>query len=438
MRWRPCRRRSPSFRPRLPSGSGISTIPICTRRIARNSTRPPQHSQARRRNCRKPKKDGSTSKCCANKSNRLNPTGLTQMTSPLAAKIARDYGTPAVVIDMDLVERNIARIQAACNEAGVANRPHIKTHKSPLLAKLQIAAGAKGITCQKLGEAEVMADAGIDDILISYNLIGEEKMARLGALQAKAGMTVAADNSVVVAGLPQAAAASGRPLSVVVECDTGRKRAGVATPAEAIALAREIAASKGLTFAGFMLYPTETGWTEAQKFYDEALAGVRAHGLDAAMVSTGGTPNLKNVGKLKGATEHRPRTYIYNDRMQVAAGVASWDDCALHIYSTVVSRAGPDRGILDAGSKTLTSDTGGGLEGHGLILEHPEARIARFAEEHGFLDLARSNTRPNVGDVVRIVPNHVCVVVNMMDEVVMVRGDEIIGTLPVAARGKLR
>jgi D-serine deaminase-like pyridoxal phosphate-dependent protein len=156
------------------------------------------------------------------------------------------------------------------------------------------------------------------------------------------------------------------------------------------------------------------------------------------MVSTGGTPNLKNVGKLKGATEHRPGTYIYNDRMQVAAGVASWDDCALNIYSTVVSRAGPDRGILDAGSKTLTSDTGGGLDGHGLILEHPEARIARFAEEHGFLDLTRSNTRPNVGDVVRIVPNHVCVVVNMMDEVVMVRGDEIIGTLPVAARGKLR
>src|ERR1700726_270345 len=328
------------------------------------------------------------------------------MTTPLAAKIARDYGTPAAVIDMNRVERNIARVQAACDAAGVANRPHIKTHKSPMLAKLQIAAGARGITCQKIGEAEVMADAGT--------------------------------NSVVIGGLPQAAAISGRPLSVAVECDTGRKRAGVETPAEAIALAREIAASKGLTFAGFMLYPTETGWGEAQKFFDEALAGVRAHGLDAAMVSTGGSPNLKNVGKLKGATEHRPGTYIYNDRMQVAAGVASWDDCALTIYSTVVSRAGADRGILDAGSKTLTSDTGGGLEGHGLILEHPEAKIARFAEEHGFLDLARSNTRPNVGDVVRIVPNHVCVVVNMMDEVVMVRGDEIIGTLKVAARGKLR
>src|ERR1700758_4017470 len=360
------------------------------------------------------------------------------MTTLLAAKIAREYGTPCAVIDMDRVERNIARIQATCDAAGVANRPHIKTHKSPLLARMQIEAGAKGITCQKLGEAEVMAEAGIDDILISYNLIGEEKMARLGALQATVHMTVAADNPTVVAGLPRAAEIAGKPLSVVVECDTGRMRAGVETPAEAIALAREIAASPGLKFTGFMLYPTETGWVEAQKFFDEALAGVREHGLDAKLVSTGGTPNMKNVGKLKGATEHRPGTYIYNDRMQVAAGVATWDDCALHIYSTVVSRAAPERGILDAGSKTLMSDPGGGLDGFGLILEHPEAKIARFAEEHGFLDLARSNARPNVGDVVRIVPNHVCVVVNMMDEVVMVRGDEIVGVLPVAARGKLR
>ena len=357
--------------------------------------------------------------------------------TPLAQKIARDYGTPALVIDMDRVERNIARVQKICDDAGVANRPHIKTHKTPLLAKLQIEAGAKGITCQKLGEAEVMAQAGIDDILISYNLIGEEKMARLGALLTKTNVTVAADNPVVIAGLTAAATAAGRDVPVVIECDTGRKRAGVETPAEVIALASQIKGTPGLSFAGLLMYPTETGWAEAQRFHDEALAGIRELGLEPKIVSTGGSPNLKNVGKLTGATEHRPGTYIYNDRMQVAAGVATWDDCALHVYSTVVSRAAPDRGILDAGSKTLTADTGG-LDGYGLILEHPEARIARFAEEHGFLDLTKSNTRPAVGDVVRIVPNHVCVVVNMSDEVVMVRGDEIVGILPVAARGKLR
>ena len=359
------------------------------------------------------------------------------MTTALATKIAREFGTPTAVIDMDRVERNIARVQAACDAAGVANRPHIKTHKSPELAKLQIAAGARGITCQKLGEAEVMADAGIDDILISYNLLGDEKMARLGALRSRIDVTVAADNPVVVADLTKAAAAAERSLPVVVECDTGRKRAGVETPAEAIELSRVISMSPGLNFAGFMLYPTESGWPQAQTFFDEALAGVRALGLEPAIVSTGGSPNLKNLGQLSGATEHRPGTYIYNDRMQMAAGVATLDDCALHIYSTVVSRAAPERGILDAGSKTLTADSGG-LDGFGLILEHPEAKIARFAEEHGFLDLARSNTRPNIGDVVRIVPNHVCVVVNMLDEVVMVRGDEIVGVLPVAARGKLR
>src|SRR4029078_9427179 len=226
------------------------------------------------------------------------------MTTPLAARIAREYGTPAAVIDMDRVEPNLARIQAACDAAGVANRPHIKTHKSPVIATMQIKAGAKGITCQKLGEAEVMAEGGIDDILISYNLIGEEKMARLGALQAKANMTVACDNSVTIAGLPQAAAASGRPLSVVVECDTGRKRAGVETPAEAIALAREIAGSKGVEIAGFMLYPTETGWADAQKFYDEALAGVRAHGFDAKIVSTGGTTNLTNLRMFQRSSQH--------------------------------------------------------------------------------------------------------------------------------------
>jgi D-serine deaminase-like pyridoxal phosphate-dependent protein len=359
------------------------------------------------------------------------------MTTQLAARIARDYGTPAVVIDMERVERNIARVQALCDKAGVANRPHIKTHKSPVLAKMQVAAGARGITCQKLGEAEVMAEAGLDDILISYNLLGDEKMARLGRLMQRTDVTVAADNPIVVAALAQAAAIAERSLQVVVECDTGRKRAGVETPAEAVELARAIAATPGLSFAGFMLYPTEDGWPQAQQFFDFASAGVREAGLTPAIVSTGGSPNLPHLGELRGATEHRPGTYVFNDRMQVKAGVAGWDDCALNVYATVVSRAGPDRGILDAGSKTLTADTGG-LDGFGMILEHPEARIKGFAEEHGFLDLSRSNTRPQVGDVVRIVPNHVCVVVNMVDELVMVRGEEIVGTLPVAARGRLR
>jgi D-serine deaminase-like pyridoxal phosphate-dependent protein len=189
--------------------------------------------------------------------------------------------------------------------------------------------------------------------------------------------------------------------------------------------------------SGFLFYPLDKAMAASQRFVDEALAGVRALGLDPRIVSSGGTPNLSQVGELRGMTEPRPATYIFNDRMMIGQGVASLADCALHVFATVVSRAAPERGILDAGSKTLTADIGGGLEGFGLIREYPEARIAGFAEEHGMLDLRRCNDRPPVGTLVRIVPNHVCVVVNMVDRLVLVRGDEIVGDLEVTARGRM-
>jgi D-serine deaminase-like pyridoxal phosphate-dependent protein len=355
----------------------------------------------------------------------------------LKRTISAEFGTPAVVIDLDRVERNIARVQAICDKAGVGNRPHIKTHKVPKLAQMQVASGARGITCQKLGEAEVFAAAGIGDILVTYNLIGEARAGRLGALLRQSpDVKVAADNPVTLETYAAAAKIAERDLGVVVECDTGRKRAGVETAGEAVAMAKCIMETPGLVFKGFQFYPTEESWPATQKFFDEALAGVRALGLDAAIVSTGGSPNLVNVGKLKGATEHRAGTYIFNDRMQVAAGVATWDDCALQVFATVVSRAGPERGILDSGSKTLTADSGG-LDGYGLILEHPEARIKGFAEEHGFLDLSKCNARPKIGDIVRVIPNHVCVVVNMVDQLIAVRNNEVVEVMQVAARGKL-
>jgi D-serine deaminase-like pyridoxal phosphate-dependent protein len=241
----------------------------------------------------------------------------------------------------------------------------------------------------------------------------------------------------VVGDLAKAAALAGKSLDVVVECDTGRKRSGVESPADAIAVARAIKQADGLNFAGFMLYPPEDAMAETQVFLDTATAGVRDMGLEVTVVSSGGTPNLVNLGKIKGATEHRAGTCIFNDRMMLACGAATLEDCALTVYSTVVSRAAPERGILDAGSKTLTVETMPGLDGHGLILDHPQARIPKFSEEHGFLDLSACNERPGVGEVVRIVPNHVCVVCNMVDRYVTVRGDEIIGELPVAARGRL-
>ena len=166
------------------------------------------------------------------------------------------------------------------------------------------------------------------------------------------------------------------------------------------------------------------------------VAGLAKIGLSPGIVSTGGTPNFAHIGELEGATEHRAGTCIFNDMMMVDVGFASLEDCAFQVYTSVVSRGGIDRGILDAGSKTLTSDTGG-RDDYGRILEHPNARIHKFAEEHGFLDLAQCNDKPEVGEIVRVIPNHVCVAVNMVDQLVAVRDGEIVQVIPVAARGRL-
>ena len=358
------------------------------------------------------------------------------MTDNLKNTIIENFGTPCAVIDLDVVENNIAKAQSLCDTAGLANRPHIKTHKSPLLAQMQLDAGAQGITCQKLGEAEVMADAGITDILIATNLLGAARSGRLAELQKQLPLKVCADNPVSLAAYSKAASSANRALDVVIECDTGQLRAGVETPAEAMQLADIIKADPMLNFAGLMFYPALDSWPQTQLFYDELKVRLSELGLNAKIVSTGGTPNFQHIGKLKGATEHRAGTCIFNDRMMIEAGVATLADCAYHVYSSVVSRGGSERGILDAGSKTLTSDTGG-LEGFGYIIEHPTARIHKFAEEHGFLDLSGCNNKPIVGDIVRVIPNHVCVSVNMFDQLVAVRGGEVEQVIPVAARGKL-
>jgi len=354
----------------------------------------------------------------------------------LKQAIIERFGTPCAVIDLDAVDRNIARLQSACDTAGLANRPHIKTHKSPVLANRQLAAGAIGITCQKLGEAEVMAEAGIEDILIATNIIGAARSGRLAALQRRMPLKLCADNPVSLAAYAEAGRAAERPVRVLIECDTGQQRAGVETPGEAVALAEIVRDDPWLEFGGLLFYPPLDGWPATQHFLDSARGGLAELGLDPDIISTGGTPNLVNLGRLDGATEHRAGTCIFNDRMMMAAGMAGIEDCALKIFTSVVSRAGETRGILDAGSKTFTSDPGG-LEGFGLILEHPEARIHKMAEEHGFLDLSDCERRPVVGDILRVVPNHVCVAVNMFDQLVTVRGTGIVDVLPVAARGRL-
>ena len=354
----------------------------------------------------------------------------------LKKDIIEQFGTPCAVVDLDIVDKNIAHLQALCDHAGLANRPHIKTHKSPVLAHRQLAAGAIGITCQKLGEAEIMAEAGITDILIATNIIGAARSGRLAALQRRMPLKICADNPFSLSLYADAGRAAERPVCVVIECDTGQKRAGVVTPNEAVDLAKIIKHNKWLDYGGLMFYPPANGWPATKEFLDATQDGLASLNLVAGIISTGGTPNLKNIDQLEGATEHRSGTSIFNDRMMIAAGVADISDCALTIYTSVVSRAEDERGILDAGSKTFTPDTGG-LDGFGLILEHPESRIQKMAEEHGFLDVSSCDTKPSVGDIVRVIPNHVCVVVNMFDQLIAVRGNTVVDILPVAARGRL-
>ena len=354
----------------------------------------------------------------------------------LKSSIIGQFGTPCSVIDLDIVESNIHRAQQICDSAGVANRPHIKTHKSPFLAKMQLEAGASGITCQKLGEAEVMADAGIYDILIATNILGAARSGRLTKLQKKIPLKVCADNSVSLKEYSKAAQAANRPLDVLIECDTGQKRAGVEKTSEALNLIKSIIEDKWLKFIGLLYYPPLDGWEDTQLFHDDLTKKLDELNLKAKIISTGGTPNFANIGKLKGATEHRAGTCIFNDMMMVEDGFAQISDCAFRVFTSIVSKANKNRGILDAGSKTLTSDTGG-LEGYGYITEHPEAKIIKFSEEHGFLDLENCKKKPMVGDIVTVIPNHVCVAVNMVDELVLVQNNKVVKTIPVAARGML-
>ena len=296
-----------------------------------------------------------------------------------------------------------------------------------------MALGARGVTCQKLGEAEVMADAGIDDILIPYNLIGASKLERLAALARRVEVAVSVDDERLLAGLAGAGQAS-REIRVLVECDTGLGRVGVASPEAAAALAGEIERRDGLRFGGFLTYPSRPG---AVAFLAEAERRARAAGLDVETVSAGGTPTMWASGELRPTvTEYRVGTYAFHDRATVAAGAATADEVALTVRATVVSRPSADRAVLDAGSKVLTHDPCS-EPGHGTILEAPGSVVEWLSEEHAVVAVASGDSL-ELGQQVRIVPNHVCVVVNLADELV-VHGESLEPTTwPVDARGRSR
>jgi D-serine deaminase-like pyridoxal phosphate-dependent protein len=345
-----------------------------------------------------------------------------------------DIETPAAVVDAGRLERNLSRWQEHCNRHGLANRPHVKTHRCVEIAQRQLALGAVGITCQKLGEAEVMADAGCDDILIPFNIVGASKLERLRALLDRIALTVSVDDAALLHGLAGAATGASRELGVLVDCDTGLGRTGVATPEAAVDLAVDIASGDGLRFDGFLTYPTPE---DAVGFLAEAVARAEMRGLNVTVVSAGGTPTMWESGSLRPTvTEYRVGNYAFYDRMSIAAGAAELDDVALTVHATVVSRPAQDRAILDAGSKALTSDLGPD-PGHGLVLEAPNSTIVKLSEEHAHVTLADGDVL-ELGQRVRIVPNHACVVVNLYDELAITREGSLETVWRVAARGRSR
>lgn len=342
--------------------------------------------------------------------------------------------TPIPVVDLDRMEVNIARLQAYLDEHKIANRPHIKTHKIPAIAQMQMNAGAVGITCQKLGEAEVMAEAGLDDIFIPYNIIGESKLKRLVTLAQRVKVSVTADSAYTVRGLSDAAQQAGLTLTTLVECDTGGQRCGARSPQEAAELAHLIGSSPNLHFGGLMTYPSNQ---HLDGFVRETRSLLKSDGLPIERVSGGGTQCMWQAHTYTELTEHRAGVYVYGDRLSIRSDVMDLDSCALKVFTTVVSRPTPERGILDAGSKVLSSDLHD-LDDYGYICEYPKAKLYRIAEEHGYVDFSACTRKPEIGERLSIIPNHCCMVTVLFDEVVGARGDQVEVTWQVPARGAVR
>jgi D-serine deaminase-like pyridoxal phosphate-dependent protein len=339
--------------------------------------------------------------------------------------------TPAVLIDIDRMERNIARMQSRCDSLGLAFRPHIKTHKTPEIAGLQIQAGAMGIACQKVSEAEVFADAGFDDIQIPYNIVGPQKTARLAALAQRCRISVSADDPVVIEGLADAAQAARVTIHVLVDLETDLKRTGT-PPENVVRLARQIAAAPYLHFAGVLVYPSHPANRPVLR---QALDSLNQAGLRAEIISGGGTPAAAYAHEVPELTELRVGTYVFNDWGHVLSGQSTLDDCAMHVLATVVSHAVPERMILDCGSKTLAADSRDGQ--YGYIVEYPQARIYKLSEEHAHVDVTACPIPPSIGERVHVVPVHTCVVTNLADRLYGIRGDQVEVVWPVAARGRV-
>ena len=355
-----------------------------------------------------------------------------------------DLETPAVLIDLDRLEANIARMSGRALEAGVALRPHAKTHKAPEIGWMQIRAGAVGLSLAKTSEAEVFAAHGFTDLFVAYPVVSPSKAARLVALSRRVTLCVGVDSVEGASMLAEAAVRAGLSLRVSLKVDCGFHRVGVA-PEEAVAIGARIAAIKGVSLVGVFTHAGQAYHRsdpldikkdngDEASIIVEAAEGLRRAGVAIETVSVGSTPTSRFGFAHKGVTEARPGNYVYLDRTQVGLGTCTFDECAMSILATVQSVAGAERAVLDSGSKTLALDMlRPRPDGYGLIVG-TESRLTSLSEEHGIVAVAPGEAF-RVGQRVRVFPNHACVVSNLHDRIYGVRGENVEAEFEVAARG---
>lgn len=360
--------------------------------------------------------------------------------------------TPSLILDVDIMEANLKRIRDFAHEQGISWRPHIKTHKSVEIAKRQIALGANGITVAKVAEAEVMARAGITDILIAYPLASRTKLDRVAALVSSAKIILAVDSQAQAKCLQDYFLSTGHKIEVWIKVDSGLKRCGVEPGEETLRLADYVSNCSHLQLNGLFTHaghayaaasPAQIeriGLHEGQVIVDSAELCER-HGIPIAVRSVGSTPTYRISGKVPGITEVRPGNAVFFDAIQVGLGVAALDQCALRLVSTVVSTRAGERVIFDAGSKSLSLDQGAHgnatVKGFGHVVGHPEVVIQRLSEEHGIAAIS-GPTSLDLLDRVQIIPNHACTVMNLFDIVHLVRKGQIVGEWKVDARGHVQ
>ena len=359
--------------------------------------------------------------------------------------------TPSLLIDTDRMERNLKEMADVAADAGVALRPHVKTHKAPVLALRQLELGASGITVAKMGEAEVMADAGIKDIRIAYPIVGEPKLARLAELMERAEVSISLDSVDAARGLSDLGKRLGKRIRVLLKINTGLYRVGI-LPEEALEVAEGIRPLDGVQLVGVLTHEghalkeasregVRQCAIQAGQMIVQTAKRLREAGFGIEEISVGSTPTARDIAYVPGVTEIRPGTYIFNDLNELLVGVATEDTCALTVLATVVSIPSDDRAVLDAGSKALTSDQlspPSDRKGYGFIKGYPEITIARLTEEHGILSLPDAKTRLKIGQQVEIIPNHICPVVNLADVMYLMKDGVCQGQVEVLARGKSR